>query len=307
MKLIVDNEIVRLLAANDPKILEHPLIVNRENEVLFRWPSLLEYLELGEVLTNLPPFVQGQPLFQATITTLYETEENEVLFYIYDTLFTQNLNQIMALPQINASYLVQKIQERRRCENRALSRTLAAHEAEFVQNASGTMHDLILYLAWDRMCVCMANLFNHQSADPTFLRNLDILKNCLIESYLHIAKQRKTSPSIYRMIEALFFYQMREENLPKHTDAEWTLLGKSFKTFKSQDELVDYFYIDHAVIAENELSLEKGSLEAVLTLDEPDMVRCRLTLAQYMIGKLKAQVSNWDFVLRPKEVIYLSL
>src|SRR5947209_3159002 len=111
MKVIVDNQIVKLLVSNAAKILNNPLIFNEDNQVSFRWPSLLECLELGSVLSKLPAFDQDEPLFGACVTALCTNEETEVLCHLYDRLFAENLHQINALPQIKASFLLQAIHE----------------------------------------------------------------------------------------------------------------------------------------------------------------------------------------------------
>lgn len=294
MKVVLDNQIVKLLA-HETDIAKNPLLSNPDNQVSFGWSNLLEYLTLGSLLSNLPLFDETQPLFIACISALHANEEKEVLFYVYDQLFAENLNQIKALPQINASFLLQALKERPL--NALLSPTLIEKEIALLNRTSDTMHDLILYLAWDRMCVSLSRLFNYQSTDPLFIKGLDVLKECLIESYQHISQQGRTVPSIYRMMEALFFYQMRDENLQKHTDAEWTLLSQSFPVLKDQNELADFFYIDDAVISKEEA--------VYLTLDSPKDVQTRLALATYMIDKLKTDVLSWNYALQPKKIVYL--
>lgn len=301
MQITLDNQIVnRFLKGNFR-------IADLDDPISFRWPSLLEFLELGSMVSNLPPFDQSHPLFQACVATLHKNEEKEVLFYIYDRLFAENLTQIKALTQLNASFLLQAINERRarECE-KVFSPALAPYEEALQLNASKTIHDLVLYLAWDRMCVCMARLFDYQSADPHFIKGLTVLKECLIESFQHITLQGHTSPGIYRMLEALVYYQMREENLEKHSPAQWAMLSQSFPVFKPEDKLPDFFYIDDAVILEEKPKEMKESIYCHLTLDLPDRVNARLALAQYMMDQLKLEIPQWRFALRPIKVIYMT-
>lgn len=309
MNIIIDNQIVKIFAHDATKIVKNPFISNLDNSISFRWPSLFEYLGLGSILSNLPAFDQTTPLFTACISTLFATKDKEALFYVYDRLFAENLNHINSLPQINAAFLLQTIKEQREKASfleaeKVLSPVLAAYEAALVEKASHTMHHLILYLAWDRMCVWIGRLFNYQSVDQKFIKGLDVLKECLIESYQHIAQQGRTSPGIFRMLETLFFYQMREENLQKHTDAEWIVLSQSFHALKAQDELLDFFYIDDAVISEEKLQIEEGDSDYYLTLDSSESVKFRLALAQYMMDKLKAEFPQWRYVLRLKKIGY---
>jgi len=311
MKIIVDHQIVKSLPQNIHEMLKNPLILNSDNQIFFGWPALLEYLGLGSLLKNLPAFDHTQPLFKACLTILYTNEKKEVLCNLYDSLFAENLNQIRALPQISASFILQTIKAERQKTSflegeRVYSFPLALYERAFIENAPHKMHDLILYLAWDRMCVCMARLFDYQSTDQKFISGIEVLKECLIESYLHIVKQGRTSPGIYRMIESLFFYQTREENLQKHTDNDWNILSQSISIIKSQDVLADFHYIDDAVVSLKKLKTEEENSEYYLTLDSPNQVNSRLLLVEYMMNKLKSEVPQWDYVLQPKKIIYLT-
>lgn len=310
MKMIVDNQIVKLFVSNPTKILNNPLLFNSDNHVSFKWPSLLEYLELGSILSNLPAFEQNQPLFEACISTLCANNETDVFFHLYDRLFAETLNQIKALPQLKSSFLLQALKEQRQKKSFLeakvlLSPVLDAYETSLTEKASHTMHDLILYLAWERMCVCLSRLFDYQSTDPKFIKGIAVLRECLIESYQHIAQQGRTNPSIYRMLESFLFYQMREENLEKHTTAEWALLSQSFQALKAQDDLADFFYIDDAVILERDLKIEEENSECYLTLDPINKINARLSFAIYMLDKLKSEVPNWDYVLHQKKIVFL--
>ncbi len=296
MKLIVDNQIARLLAHDPSKILKSPIMSNPDNLIQFRWPSLLEYLGLGSLLLDLPVFDKTNPLFGASISTMWKTDEKEVIFHVYDHLFTEILNQIRALPQINGPFLLQSIKAGIEKSPKILLPALVVYEGAFLEKAAHTMHDLILYLAWDRMCVWMASLINYQSTDSKFVHGLDVLQQCLIESYHHITQQGRTSPSLYRMIETLFYYQMREENLQNHTAEEWTLLSQSFPNLKGENELTDIYYIDDAAIHEE---------NCYLTLDSSDTVDRRVALAQFMIAKINERFPQWEYVLHPQNVVHL--
>jgi hypothetical protein len=297
MKIIVDNQIVKLLSLDAADIMKNPLISDQHNQLTFRWPSFLESLRLGSLFSNLPIFNEREPLFVATISTLHTTEEKEVVFHIYDHLFIENLNQIKALGQIQPSFLLEAINKEKE-KGAFFSLIFDSYEKAFIENRSHAIHDLILYLAWDRMCVWIARIFNYQSGDLKFIKNLRILKECLVESYQHITFQRKTAPGVYRMLEAVFFYQMREENLQKHTPSEWELLTKSFSVLKGELELADFFYIDDAILSEE-------SSECYLTQDSQDRVALRLALAQYIVDKLKTEFSHWGYTLRRKKIIHL--
>lgn len=304
MKIVVDNQVVRLLLSEPNKICDSPLLRNAKNQLSFKWPSLLEYLGLGTLFSTLPVFDQNNPLFKACISTLGTTEDQEVVFHLFDRLFAENLNYIKALPQIKESFLLQAIKAQRQKSSSQEEKTLffpalAHYEASLAEKPSQTMHDLILYLAWDRMCICAARLFDYQSTDPKFLKNIAILRDCLIESYQHIIQKGQTIPGIYRMLESFLFYYMREENLEKLTDAEWVLLSQSFQVLKAEEQLADFFYIDDVE--------ENNGSECYLTLDSPSRVNTRLSFARCMVDKLKTEVPTWRYTLEPKEIVYLEL
>ncbi len=305
MKISVDNQIVRLFSADAERLLSSPL---GEGKLSFTWPSLLEYLELGGLFSRLPPFNGKQALFTASISALCEVDNPEDLFYIYDGLFTAMLKQVKALPEIDPSFLLQKIAEKKEKLSfwemeKVLSPALEAKEKVIRENAPEAMHDLVLYLAWDRMCVSMARLFDFQSADPVYLQNLKRLKWCLIESYQHIASQGKTWPSFHRMLEALFYYQMREEHLHLHPEADWKLLTQSFPVIKDPNELIDCFYIDHSIVPDTQIH---EATATHLTLDPPEIVQRRLDLAHYMIGQLKKEIPQWKYTLLDSNIIHFN-
>jgi len=309
VKISVDNQVVRLFSQDAEKILESPLGAVEDGLLNLDWPSLFEYLELGRVFSQLTFFDPSQILFTATISALCEVNNPEDLFYIYDSLFTKIIEQVKSLPEVDANFLLQKLEEKKTKLSfwemeKILSPALAIQERALRESKIEAMHDLVLYLSWDRMCVYMARIFDHPSNHPLFLDNLKKLKWCLIESYQHIASQGRTSPSFYRLIEALFYYQMREEHLHLHPEADWELLTQSFPILKNQNELIDIFYIDHAIAPAS--NVEEGSF-CHLTIDPPELVQSRLALAHYMIEKLKEEIPQWNYALRPMNIIHLSI
>lgn len=307
MKLFVDNQVMRMLVYNPDEVVKHSIFSGGNVHISFDWPSLLEFLDLATLYAHLPPFDKSQPLFNACVTTLYANENEEVIYQLYDRLFVECLTQVKNLPHLNHVSLLQTIQEKQKKLSSSktgslISTSLIHAEEAFEKKGSHLMHDLILYLAWDRMCVYMARLFDYQSTDIKFMKNLYLIRGCLIESYQHITKHGRTSPSFYRLIEALFYYQMREENLYKHTDLEWALLNQSFQVFKSQDELADFLYIDHGVVPIEQIT-QDSEADCYLTLEPIDKVNTRLVLARNMINQLKSENPDWDFVFRPGKVV----
>lgn len=309
MKLFIDNIIVKALSHNHKDILSQPLIADIHNEIIFGWPSLLEFLELGNLFKNLAGFDQSQPIFQAYLVTLSAKQEVEVVQYLFDTLFAECLAQIKSLPEINPIFLLDKIkmeQEKSSFQEieKMLSPTLNYYEISFRENSSQMMHNLILYLAWDRMCVYVSRLFDHPSNDFNFIKNLEVLKNCLIESFQYITQDGRTVPGFYRLAEALFYFYMREENLQKHLEAEWLILNQSVSGFNSQDELADLLYIDQAITLKG--SEVEEITECFLTLDSQDKVDIRLLFAIYIMERLQLEFSNWNYTFLKKNIICIN-
>jgi len=308
MEVVVDNQIVQILVADGAEVKKNRLLVDVNHSISFRWPSLLEYLGLGTLFIDLPVFDQTEPLFQASVAALCVHNDKNELFHIYDHLFAVCLHQIKNLPQITSTFLLEAIATRQAPSDleikKQLSSSLNSYEEALKANPSHTIHDLILYLAWDRICVWMSRLFDYQSADSKFISGLEVLKDCLIESFQHIMNQGRTSPSIYRLLESLFFYYVREENLQKHTDDEWPILNQNFQSLSSQEELVDYFYIDDAVASSDQLIDEVKTSRSYLILDMPDKVNIRLSYANYMINKLRLEVPEWNYGLQQEKIVY---
>lgn len=302
MMLIPDNQIIKIASEKDPAKIREVLAPHVGQPIVFRWPSLLQFLGLETLFDNLPPFDQDQPLFKACLATLHDNEDKSVAQYVYDRLFAEILTQVQALPQLHPSFLLQAIakkQEGLPTELQSMfSISLTAYREAFANNPAPTIHDLVLYLAWDRMCISLARLFSYQSTDLKFLNSLGVLKECLIESYQHIKEHKRTSPSFYRLVEALFFYQMREENLEKHAEADWALLSRSFPILKDENALADIFYIDDVIV----MGEEEQSIH-YLTLEPVERVNARVALAQYMVDQLKKEVPEWKYAIRDSKSV----
>lgn len=225
--------------------------------ISWRWPTFLESKDLGSLFPLLPEFEPAEPL-----RILHEGDREQII-YLYDCLFAEVLGQIKDLSELKIA-LPEKT----------------------------TRHDLILYLGWERVCMLISQVFDYQSTDPKLIQGLEVLKECLIETYLHLVKDGKTTPSLFRLLETLFFYEMREENLHKHTEEEWTVLNQAFPLFK--EGLADFFYID-----------DMDDEEAVyLTSELEDQVNTRLAFAHCMVSKLKREIPSWPIEIKPKKITY---
>ncbi len=312
MKIIVDNQILKMWVLDLLEEKKLSVLSDSADPLILRWPSLLMSLDLGDIFSKLPTFDEKNPLFQATVATLSETEEKEVVFHIFDQIFVENLNQIRSLSPIRGPFLLEAIHKKQTMFRpkkmmEKLYNALESYKIAFLHHSEETMHDLILYLAWDRMCVAMSRVFNYPSIDPKFLSSIRILKECLLESYQHISQQGRTKPGLFQLLQALFFYEMREENLPKHTSTEWEMFTRSFPALKAEEELIDFFYIDDAIFGGEEQEAESECSEVYVTLDSSNLVSLRTALAQYMVEKLKKEVPPWNYSLSAQKIVHLSI
>jgi hypothetical protein len=322
MKVFIDNSLIQKMKAHEAEaghdvllktlIKANFLTSDQSVQVLFGWPSLLEYLDLGSLFEQFRPFDRQHELFGFITTVLTSHLDKDLLVRLYDQIFAECLTHIKALPQIQASFLMDCIREKRQSfassfANQLFSASLDRYETAFAVNPSYTMHDLILYLAWDRICVDIATVFELVSPDLNVQNDLKVFKDCLLESFQHITAHGRTAPGFFRLLETLYAYQMREEFLQTYTEDEWLTLCQSSEALKPREGLMDVFYIDAAVVENREMKEfnKERDLVRVLTLDPVDKVQASLSLADYMIGKLKQEESEWRYALCPVEIVCL--
>lgn len=312
MKIFADKQLIKSFAQIPHTIAKQSTILKLPSPITLEWPSLFAYIGLEALPKNIPTFDENEEIFQTCLTVLHEDKIDGMLFNLYDRLFAEYLTYIKSLPEINAAFLANKIQEEQQkasflVVSKWLAPSLSNYERALIHNPSQIMHDLILYLAWDRMCVALGRLFDYQTTDAIFIRGLETLRKCLVESFQHITAQGKTSPSFYRLVEALFFYEMREENLDKHADNEWALLSQSFSVLLPQYELVDCYYIDNCLSLKNEAG-DAMIQDRYLTFESKEKMDKRLELMLLMVQKLNAETDlEWKYSLRSSEIVYLDL
>lgn len=276
----------------------------RQNPFHLKWPCLLSCLGLDVIYFSFPLDLEG-PLFPACLAGLEATTDKEDAYFIYDRLFAEVIKQFTSDPSLRAASLLQNIQiAKQKASEResgpSFLSSLLSYEQAFQQNPADTVHDLILYLAWDRMCLWAARLFDIPSNKENFVLGIQAFKECLIESYLHIRQQGRTKPGVYRMLEALFYFQMREEQLQKHSPSEWELLSRSFPLLRSQEEGSDCFYIDDALLLEEEADEETLQY---LTTESAEQVKQRLQLAHLLLQHIKRETVDWNYALKAKPTI----
>lgn len=299
MKLLFDNEALRLLL-NDPRP------YNWNDEVVFGWPSLLVCLNLDHVIDKIPSFDETNKLFLFYIETLNSKFNAEVIYSLFDYLFADCLAQIKSLEEINSDYLINRIQAFQASDDNHKVKQAFSHELDrlkelLIYQTASTMHDIVLYLAWSGVCKNLAILFDYQSSEESFQQGIHLLKECLVESFQHITKDGKTLPSFYKLVESLFYYYMREENLEKLSDEEWTTLCQSISHLKSKNGLPDFFYIDAGIVHEH---VPEYMPLKVVTTDSPVSVKTRLACANMIMKKLGEQDPNWHFSLASTTIVY---
>lgn len=268
------------------------------------WPSFLELIGITNLFETFPKFDDQNKLFAFTLSILTSNPDKEVVIELYERIFVECLTQVKSLAQINAAFLIEKIRAKRESlsasADQLLAPALAHYEKYFIEASSNAMHDLILYLAWNRVCVDLAILFD-SSQNLQLKKEFDIFMECLIESFQHITGQGKSAPGFFIMIEALYAYQMREENIQLHSGPEWLVLCQSAQALKSREQLSDVFYIDDSIVDQEQL--EHAEPVYVLTLDSETKVQSTLSLTNEMIKKIKNIDPSWHYKLGPVKIL----
>lgn len=290
MKSFVDNKVLQAIEEKEVLI---------EDGILFGWPSLLEYLGLSNLFDNLPPFDQSN-LYSQIMSALDSELPIEQITSLYDQLFAELLTQIQDLPETQPGFLQEAIQKK---PSKVFSEPLAQYESAFKEYPEEVLHDFILYLGWDRVCVACAILFEQSSSTPKIRRSLDVLKSCLVESFQHITEDGKTVPGFFRLMEAFYAYQMREDNLQSHTDVEWQILCQGAKALKAREVLPDVYTIDAAIISSGQMAHELK----VYTARSEEQVNFGRSLAMHMMKSIKKEFSEWRYTLATIETAFVTL
>lgn len=306
MKSFIDNRVMQKveLSGSENILIEASVeagisIGDEQILISFGWTSLLKYLGMESLFEKFPEFNEQNELFAFIVSAIAKDGEEELLIRLYEQVFVECLTYVKAVEQIHPSFIISEIQRKRSLgKSELFSCSLDKYESLFVEKPYETIHDLTLYLAWDRVCVNLTKVFECVFPDLRQREGLRIIKECLVESFHHITAHGRTKPSFFRLIEALYAYQMREENLQTHTDEEWLILCQGLGALRSRGDLIDVFYID-ATFGDD---LEP---KRVFTLDLVDEVKACLSLGQYMVEKLKREVSSWQYDFCPMEIVCL--
>lgn len=315
MKICLDNQLLKRATSETKE--GQTLLLSLKNliasqthfKIVFGWSSLFQYLGLDCILEKIPKFDKQNRFFAHIMDNLSLDILESHVIKLYDQLFVLCLTEIKALSEIHPAYLLECIQKKKEVvtpfEKELFSIALDHYEQSFIKNPSHTLHDLILFLAWDRLCVYLAIIFEQVSSIPSYLKGIQILKDCMVESFQHITADGKTIPGLFRMLEALYAYQLREERLQVHTDEEWKILSETSRALREREAFPDVYYIDAAVV--DEKVLNGSELLKVYTLDSPEKVSASMDLARFMISKLKAEEKDWHYTLDSVEVVRLPI
>lgn len=281
---------------------ENLLEFETHSDFLFNWSSLLDFLDLGEELfKEIPSFNLENELFSLILSTLSVGAEKEIIQRLYDQIFVECLTHVRALVQIQPTYLLAEINKKK---SSLLGKSLTTIERYLKEDPYHAMHDLTLYLAWDRVCVSVAALFEIPFAGLNALEGLAVFKDCLIESFIHIKEQGSTNPSFFRLVEALYAYDLREDRLSIHTEEEWLILCKSAPSLKPRECLLDLYYIDECIGVVGSVSTKNSK---AFTVESKEKVEARIALVHFMIKKLKKEIFHWNYEFSPLEIIYVKL
>jgi hypothetical protein len=310
MKTYIDNDLIKYLIVT-PEInfldFQKTCYGNdlSTSKFSFSWHFLLEYLDFSDLFESLPIFDDQNRLYLAIIKTLETELDKDLIIEMYDKLFAECIRQIQTLAEINASYILQLIEEKQRSmripEHQLIGSQLNHYLETLVENPKNALHDLTLSLAWDRMCVYLAIILESQSqSSEAFLKNIQILKSCLIESFIHIDSQKKSKISFFRLMEAIFAYEMRPERLDTHSEEDWLLLSKCGKALRSRNIPVSIYYIDYAL---HKISEKIAKVDVkVFTMDSTDIINTSLLLADFVIRKLQME-GPFEYSLSATEIV----
>lgn len=295
MIVFLDRMIVKKVFAG-----EEVSCLDSNNRYLFDWSSLLECLDLGSSLfQTFPPFNSQNSLFSLIISATSLSVEKDFFIRLYDQIFIECLTQVRAIPQIQLEYLLKEIREKK---DSVLEQSLSIYEKYLIEDPYKAMHDLTLYLAWDRVCVYVSIIFEQPIKDSNGLILIDVFKECLIESFGHIKADGKTNPSFFRLSEALYAYYLREEKLQIHTEREWLILCQSSLGLKPREFLLDLAYIDSTIKASDCIYSEEVK---VFTSESRKVVESRLNLVDWVIQKLESEMVHLSYRRSPLEIVYI--
>ena len=293
MKTLIDYKLIeKIVVDKDAKNVVS--LLEGSSEVVLGWPSFLECLGMRSILDKFPEFDEQNKVFELTKEILATIPEQDLVIRLYDQIFVECLTQVKVVLDVDPTFFLDQIQKKK--ARFPFPQAFDTYEKGFVEKPYETMHDLTFYLGWDRVCIYLATLF-----DGGF-SGFQVFKECLVESFQHITRQGKTAPGFFRLIEALYAYYLREENMQMHEDVEWLTLSKGSVALQPRSELISNPYIDSFLTTLRE---EGTAIGRVLTMDSMDKVKLTLDLSRCIIEKLKKEGIGWEYQIAPIEILCL--
>lgn len=318
MKPYIDDTLITFIRRNPCAFIGEALRAsgdlgeNQKLELQLGWSNLFALLGEADPFKDFPAFDQDQDLFRYAESVLTGPFKEESIYELFDRLFMECLTEVKNLFFMKPNWFSEKISEIKKGmapeDFALLSGSLGRIEGMFLFYPQPTMHDLTLFLAWDRICVHSAILFELPHNSQDFLEGINCLKNCLIESFQHITYQGKTIPSYFRLVEAVYAWLMREENLPSHAEEEWNILCQGVQGLRSRGGLPDVYYIDAALLSKKQavelVGQAVGSLKS-LSLSSAEEVKAVIKLAKMISDRIGKQEASWSFGFCPIDVFCL--
>ena len=282
IKIVLDNFLLEKLR-DDDRAREPFLAACRRRlgldeavplQIIFPWASLLHYIGSSDLFERFPSFGTENALFRLIQNQIENGAANEILIDLYDLLFVECLTEVKALPEVSAAFLLQAMGAK--SWPPLFSQAGIEWQRKLEENPKEVLHDLTLYLAWDRMCVRAAIIFEQAPCSDAALQGIETFKSCLIESFQHILGQKKSSPGFFRLMEALFAIEMRPERIDRHSDQEWAILSQGASLLRPREFLVDPLYI-----CEVARTLNDGDRAVRATLDSEEKSVSARNLSAY--------------------------
>lgn len=299
MHFFLDHTTIKKILAQD-NLSAFSTIFTEKVFLTPNWSSFFSSLPLDGLLEDFPLLNEEEGLLASIGKHLEKDLREQDLFDLYDLLFVECLTSLKNLKSLDGAFLLKLLEEKK--HSSLFPFLWEGYEKKFLETPSQTLHDLILYLAWDRMCVCAAVLFEQTTSDPKKIANLHFFKNCLVESFFHIKKDKKTVPSFFRFVEALYAYDLREEQLDRHTPEAWSILCKGASALKPRHFLSDTAYIDFAL--QQEKSSESSSSKFV-TFSPPENIQASLQLAHFYLQKIRSDARTAFYQFSPLQIVCL--
>lgn len=273
-------------------------IITPPLKITFNWPTFLTFLGIDDLLKNFPAFDSSNELYRIMMEVIESNPPKEVYFDLFDQLFVDCLTHIKAIPEVDANYLTGELRAKEKPA--FLAESLLQWELALTENPKIFLHDLTLYLGWDRVCVRLAILFETVPDTVTSREWYQMLRGCLAESFQHISRQGRTEPSFFRLQEALYAYDMRDDMLQKHTEAAWEILTKGAMSLSSREKAPELGFLDRSVTDK-----AYNTTGTIFCAESEEKILAGWNLAKYYLLTFETDFPEWDFHLADTSITFV--